>query len=450
MRAACAWGVMLCLSVCVGCGPPPPPPNIVLYVVDTLRADALAPYGNPVVSTPAVARLAREGVLFERAYAHSSWTRPSITSILTGQLPDIHGVELREQSAPESLYIVAEALSAAGYATGAIVTNPNVGSFFGFDQGYDDFVELFARHEGGVVQSASHRARSDKATEQAIAWIDSVQAPFFLYVLTSDPHSPYDPPPGFDDNLAGADPRPKGAAYKPLFDVEQKRSKYYGEVEFNDASFGRLLEYLRESGRDDQTLVVFTADHGEEFGEHGHRWHGKTLFDEQLRVPLVIRRPGEPEPGRRVSTPVGLVDVHATLLDAAGLSVSEGSQGQTLPPAQSSSPPPVYASLQLDDYSAEMVLAYPWKWISSHSQPKREKRELGGLFNLESDPFEATDRRSDYPDVAAELRDQIERRERAAGAGAASLGDLVDERELPPDVREGLEVLGYLEPEEER
>lgn len=442
----------------LGCGGSKPRPNILLYVVDTLRADSLEPYGNRVVATPAVSRLAREGVLYETVYAHSSWTRPSITSILTGALPSAHRVEGRSDSAPPSLRLISEALSEVGYTTGAIVTNPNVGSFFGFDQGYESFVELFTSRGETVVQSSSPRARSDTVTDRAIEWIDGAKKPFFLFLLTTDPHGPYEPPPGFDHFDARSDPTPKGPRYKPRYRpmiedgfrpwryAEADRSKYYGEVAFNDASFGRLLDHLRETGLYDETWIVFCSDHGEEFGEHGHRKHGRTLFEEQVRVPLVIRRPGEPEPGRRVATPVQLVDIHPTLLAAAGLSPPDDLPGIVLPQAAAGARP-IYARLALDGYSSEMVVAPPWKWIASHAQPTLDRRELGGLFQLEDDPFEATDLQAKRPDLVAQLRGALSDRgpggKRERGPGDA-------DRELPTEVREALEVLGYLEPQDAR
>lgn len=440
-RAAAVSLALLCVPGWIGCKPPARP-NVLVYVVDTLRADGLEPYDSRVL-TPAAARLAREGVLYERAYAHSSWTRPSITSILTGQRPDEHAVETRTSIASPSLRFLSEAFSESGYATAAIITNPNVGAFFGFDQGYDDFIELFAGHQkAGVVQPGKARARSDEVTERAIEWIDGAPRPFFLFVLASDPHSPYEPPASFDCP-ASRGPAPRGPRYLGWGNVEEQRSRYQCEIAFNDASFGRLLDHIREAGLYDETVVVLSSDHGEEFGDHGHRWHGKTLFEEQVRVPLIIRRPREPQPGRRVETPVQLVDLHPTLLEAAGIPRTSALPGRTLPPDPGAEAPPIYARLELDGYSTEMLFAHPWKWIVSHAQPRREKRELGGLFNLEADPFEATDERNDRPEVAARLRSLLE--SQRATEPETSAAATAEPEALPANVREALEVLGYLD-----
>ena len=450
MRAAGAIGIAIGGLACDG--GPQDPPNVVLYVVDTLRADALEPYGNPVVETPSVARFAREAALYERAYAHSSWTRPSIASILTGELPHAHAVEGRDDHAGPSLRFLAEALGEAGYQTGAVVTNPNVGAFFGFDQGFADFFELFVsheEHEEGVVPTDSPRSRSDEVTRKAIEWLSDVEPPFFLFVLTSDPHTPYRPPEGFDRFDARRDPRPKGSAYQRLPGVERQRSLYYGEVAYNDRSFGELLDFLRSEGLYDDSLVVFTADHGEEFGEHGHRWHGKGLFEEQVRVPLVIRRPRELEPGRRVPVAVRLIDVYPTVLDAVGLPGAPGLAGRILPPDSSALELPVYARLRVDGYRTEMLIDGSWKLIESHAQPEKEKRELGGLFDLGADPSESVDRSHAERERMESLRAHLA----SMGPSEVLAHDEAvrspePQRELPTDVREALEILGYLEPRE--
>jgi arylsulfatase A-like enzyme len=427
-----------------GCGGQSPPPNILLYVVDTLRADSLAPYGNPVVETPAASRLAREGVLYERAYAHSAWTRPSIASLLTGRLPDEHRVESRDQRAGSELRLLSEALAEAGYTTGAIVTNPNVGAVFGFDQGYQDFIELFTRTGTKTVSSGAARARSDVVTDRALAWIDTAPEPFFLFVLTTDPHSPYAPPKRFDRYARRRDPRPRGASYRANRRVERQRTLYYGEVAFNDHSLGRLLRGLGPE-RLERTVVILTSDHGEEFGDHGYRWHGRTLFEEIVRVPLIVRRPGEEQPGRRISQPVQLIDLHPTLLHLAGLPVPGDLPGIVLPPEEGAAPRSVFARLELDGYISRMLLAPPWKWIETSEQPRRERRRLTGLFDLDADPFESDDRASERPELVGTMRRVLEGRARHSAQRPAGSAEEISPGALPDDVRSALEVLGYLE-----
>ena len=267
----------LLLSSCGdGRGPSPDSkPNIVVFVTDTLRADALAVYGNSAVASPSLTKLAERGVVYERATSSSPWTRPAVASILSGLYPDVHGVQSREDALPEDIALLPELLRGAGYATAAITANPNVGSFFGFDRGFDRYIELYQRKRAGYVRSGELVATAADAVEAALEWIAGADRPFFLFVLTIDPHVPYAPPERFDryaEEYAG----PVRGTNRWLRDKEldeagrqRLRSLYWGEVTFNDASLASLLEGLSDFGLDESTIVVFTADHGEEFWEHG-------------------------------------------------------------------------------------------------------------------------------------------------------------------------------------
>lgn len=173
-------------------------PNVLLYVVDTIRADSLKCYGNTVVHTPAIDAPAREGTLFETAVAPSSWTRASVGSLLTGLYPDVHGAEGRDDSLPEGVVSLSELFSERGYATAAVVANPNVGSFYGFDQGFRSYVQLYKRRDKGHIDSRENIVPSDQVNDYLMKWLDQVDCPFFLFVMTIDPHYPYAPPQAFD------------------------------------------------------------------------------------------------------------------------------------------------------------------------------------------------------------------------------------------------------------
>jgi arylsulfatase A-like enzyme len=284
---ALALGAAVLAGLAAGCAPAPrePQPNILLYVVDTLRADALAPYGNPLVETPAAARLAAEGTLYERAHAHTSWTRASAATLLSGLGAAAHGAEGRDDALPAGIPLVSEALRAAGYATAAVVANPNVGSVFGFDRGFDEFIELYQRREKGYVAVDELRTSADEVTRRAVEWLDRAGRPFFLVVLTIDPHSPYRPPARHDRYGRGIASRVTGSSadlhrtdLSPA-DRQRLHSLYLGEVAANDEALGGLLARLEAVGELDSTAVILTSDHGEEFWEHGGRGHGHTLYD---------------------------------------------------------------------------------------------------------------------------------------------------------------------------
>lgn len=414
-------------------------PNVLIYLIDTLRADSLEPYGNAIVDTPAIQRFADEGVLFERAHAHSAWTRPSIASILTGLAPDAHGIATRHDHAAARLRMLAEVLKEHGYTTGAIITNPNVGSYFGFDQGYDEFIELYQETGGADVEQKGDRAPSDEVTRRAIEWMRDAQRPFFLFIVTIDPHWPYTPPSRFD-RYRGVN-APAKPATRSQRKMERKRGRYFGEIAFNDDSFGRLIDHMRESGAYDESLIVFTSDHGEAFGEHGSESHGKTLFAEAVRVPLVIRRPNEKQAGRRVEHPVQLIDVFPTVLDVIGLPPPPSGEGRPLLGDTEPTPREIYALLDLDGYSGEMIVRPPWKLISPNT------KMTGGLFDLDRDPRELRDLRGDEPELVIDLLGRLE--ERFAESRRSGEAEPASEREpadLPSDVRDALQALGYLEP----
>ena len=169
-------------AAAIGCSETPAPvtttepckrPNVVLYIMDTLRADDLGRYSEAAIETPAADRLAREGALFETVYAPSSWTRASIGSIMTGLYPDVHGAQGRNDALPAHLTTLAESFQQHGYETGAVVANPNIGAFYGFDQGYDDFLQLFERRDVGMIGSHEALVPSNQVTDHVLEWIDS-------------------------------------------------------------------------------------------------------------------------------------------------------------------------------------------------------------------------------------------------------------------------------------
>lgn len=441
------------LALGAACGSPEPEtsPNVLFYVVDTLRADELGAYGNPVVQTPALDRFADEGTLFERVYAPSSWTRTSVASILTGMEPDVHGVEERDDALSPDLTLLPEVLAEHGYTTAAMVANPNIGSFFGFDRGFGTFVELYWRGHAGRVGSSELITGSSELTDRAAAWLADAPRPFFLFVFSIDPHWPYDPPARFDrygGDYAGSVEDGGPSVLRDDLDAADRarvRSLYDGEVSENDESFGRLLDRLRALGLDDDTLVVFTSDHGEEFWDHGGRWHGTTLFEESVRVPLVVRGPGVAA-GRRSAPAVGLVDLAPSVLERLGLPIPDGLQGRPVlggRPTHGSRA--LFARLNLDGHSLRAVVQPPWKLV----RDLQSGRQL--LFQLERDPAErASEDDARARRVAAMDTLLIER----AAANHALRSRLlagheerrkVDEADLPEEDRNALEALGYLD-----
>jgi arylsulfatase A-like enzyme len=321
------WLSLARLTVPAAATPPSRPPlaatsrpNVVLYVVDTQRADYLGAYGHAAPTSPRLDAFARDSVLFEDAWAQASWTRSAMASVLTGLHVQGHGVDREDRVLSASAHTLAEALRAGGYRTGAFVANHLLGGRFGFDQGFDAW---------NPVTPSLYGAPAADLVRAALGWVDSGPRPFFLYVHTMEPHAPYTPseedlrPFAAEGYRGPTDTRallrlgqlgtldPAGLAFL--------RSRYQGEVRQNDRAFGGLLDGLRSRGLTEATAVVFTADHGEEFLEHGGTEHAKTLYQELVRVPLVVRVPAAPRRGARERAPAQQIDLMPTILGLAGL-----------------------------------------------------------------------------------------------------------------------------------
>jgi arylsulfatase A-like enzyme len=293
---------------------------VILYLVDALRADHLPLYGYARDTAPNLSRFAEDAVVFEQAIASSSWTKPSLASVFTSLRPRDHGCLQFYAPLDASNVTLAERLRAAGYTTGAVMANPIlVSPVMGFAQGFSWFAAarspLLAR---GVV-------------DDALSFLDRSRGlPLFLYVHTMDNHDPYAAPRPFD-RLFPPERTPRGAhGGGESADLDRIVAQYDGEIAYGDQEFGRLLRELKRRGLYDDALIVFLADHGEEFRERGNLGHGRTLFDELLRVPLVVKYPGGRHAGRRVGRQVQLLDLVPTILESQGLPLPEGIAGRPL------------------------------------------------------------------------------------------------------------------------
>ena len=345
MRALGRWVVpsalALALSACAES--PPERPNVVLFVLDTVRSDALSANGHPHPLTPTIDRLAAEGANFTSAYAHSSWTKPSIATLFTGTFPDRHKVRsssieidgrLVAQKLGPRLHTMAERFLEAGYATAGFVNQVHLRPKFGFHQGFE--------HYDWTTGKAAHEVNDALAL-----WLEIAPArPLFIYIHYLDPHWPYwERVEGLREALGhlGVHPEPprRGnqvdswlAAGLAPGSIDGLRARYDHGVASTDVAMGQALEMLRAAGVLDDAVVAVTSDHGEGFLEHGKLQHGYAPYEEVLRVPLVIRPPERLDIAPVVvDKPVGLVDVLPTLLDLAGLPPTrEGDRGRSLVP----------------------------------------------------------------------------------------------------------------------
>ncbi len=386
-----AWGAPTVV------GPDAGAPLIILYVVDTLRADHTGPYGYHRDTTPILDELAREGVVFEQMVAQSSWTKPSMASVMTSLLPAGHGAVRRLEYLSASHLTLAERLDESGWATGAVVANAVLyARRAGFDQGF----EYFAGLHGPKVRR-SHRVPAAAVVDAALEWLDARRGlPTFLWMHTMDPHTPYTPPSPFDQRFGGDSP-PGGGKAPPGLDAKRSGErrvwidKYDGEIAYGDQELGRFLQALRERGLYDRATILFLSDHGEEFYDHGGVRHGFTLHEELIRVPLVVKLPGGAHAGRRIAQQVQTIDVVPTVLDAAGVAPTGEIAGRALQRVLAGDEAPVPALVETQHWEATAlgVRTETEKYIRRFGP---EDAEL--LFDLVQDPAERTNRAADHPD----------------------------------------------------
>lgn len=421
--------------------PPDRRPNVVVYLVDALRVDRLGPYGCERALSPCLDAVAAEGITFTDMTAQSSWTKAAVASIFTGIWPRAHGVNGPDDRLPDGLTTLPEHLHRAGYRTGAVVANAYVGRPFGFARGFDhfEFLEL-------------GRSRSHTVGDRVEVWLDDLPDdgnPFFLYVHTIDPHAPYAPPepfssvfaPDVEDSSVGSVEAVRGlvlGTVEPSVGLgHDLRQLYDAEVAANDASFGRLLDYLEAMGELDETVVIFTSDHGEAFGEHGSWTHGLDLYNEVLSVPLVVRLPGGADGGRRIGNPVQHIDLLPTILERCGVGGWDELPGRPLLIGGAAiEPAPDRAVLAYLDFWGKhgaAVFRDGWKLIEPLSTDFGSSAEL---YRHDLDPGETLDVLAESPVRAGWLGARL-------GADLRRRGES-QTTHVAPEVREQLEALGYM------
>lgn len=372
--------------------PSTPPKNVVLVLIDTMRADHLQPYNTATrVQTPAVAALAAQGTVFEAAQAPENWTKPSVASVLTGLYPASHGTKTGDAKLSDKAVLLGEVLKDAGYQTASFLANGYVSDKFGFNQGWDSYTNYIREKRS---------SNADNVYRDAAKWVEEhKKQPFFAYIQTIDPHVPYDPP---QELISLYHPEPYAGPINPRSTADQLgkaklvppklslndadraylEALYDGEVTYHDTYLGGFIDRLKRLGLYDNTLIVVTADHGEEFYDHQSYGHGHSLYQELIRVPWVLRYPGAPP--RRISGTVGTVDIAPTVLSSVGVPVPPVMEGvDRLPQILGASTPALSAAVSdfLDDRRA--LRAGRWKLVLRGLTPT--------LFDLERDPEELTE-----------------------------------------------------------
>jgi len=301
-------------------------PNVLIYLVDTLRADHLGVYGYRRKTSPNIDAFARDSVVFTNAIAQSGWTKTSTASILTGLVPFHHGALDRDDALPAAILTLPLMLRDAGYSRYAAVANGNVAPEFGFGRGFEPYEYLNGKEENSGAVAGT-------VVDTFARWLDrrKTAAPFFAYLHTIDPHDPYAAPPPYAEQFRADIKTTLHVALeseiaallktRPDLTMDGVRSdliaKYDAEIVYNDAMFGRAVADLKRRGLYDSALIIFTSDHGEEFLDHGHWGHGHSLYHELIHVPLIVKFPHGRDAGRVISANVQHADIVPTVLGAA-------------------------------------------------------------------------------------------------------------------------------------
>ncbi len=364
----------------VGSGPGP----FVLISIDTLRADHLPAYGYRGVATPAIDALVSDGVLFERAYAHTPQTLPSHTSILSGQLPFEHGVRDNVGfTVKTGQRLLAELFREHGYATGGFASAFVLRKESGIGQGFDVYdAEMPPTSPNASVGMV--RRDGAKTLELAEQWLAKQASPrFFLFVHFYEPHRPYRPP----------------ARYA------QYPNPYDGTIAYADELVGRLVADLKQRGLYDGATIALLSDHGEGLGDHGEQEHGVFLYDETIHVPFIVKRAGERDAGKRVKSPIEHIDLLPTLLDLAGLRAPGGLRGKSLRAAMDASDPSL---ADRGIYSETLYPLYHFGWSPLYALTDPRYRFImaprSELYDLVHDRAERRNLEAERPRTGASMQ----------------------------------------------
>ncbi|MET0555230.1 MAG: sulfatase [Vicinamibacteria bacterium] len=399
-------------------------PNVVVILVDTLRADHLPAYGYARDTAPFLQTLAAEGVVFENAWSTSSWTAPATASLFTSLHPQQHGVvhgldrnttdgRRLVNRIPAAVETLAEMFKDAGYLTLGVSDNAHVSRETGFDQGFDEFESAT-----GATAERLHKWVRDHRPRMA-------KQPYFLYVHYVEPHEPYLPrEPWYSQYARDGRAHPTHAKFVDAYD---------SEIRSLDDGLGRLY---RACGWSEDTVVIVTSDHGEEFGDHGGGGHAHSLYSEVLRVPLVVHGVPGAVP-HRVDEPVSLIDVMPTLRELIGRPADARAEGLSLlgllRGGGQGFDRPLFAHLVQFETGRIWEATIEGEWKRLRLRPGAPQ-----LYNLADDPQEAHDLSETLPSVAAAL----DRRGSALAARMPVLPAAVDTA-VSPQTAESLRALGY-------
>jgi len=380
--------------------------NILLIGVDTLRRDALGIYGGRTEVTPRIDSLAANSVIFDNAWSQAPYTGPSFASMLTGKFPSGNSPTLARLHLPAQVETIAERLLPEGFATQMVCGNPYMGTLrSGFYQGFE-----------GLWYTPN--APPDKSVEAAKNFIDlNDNRDWFLFLHFIDPHGPYDPPESLIEKLCGRNYAGKylesfsetrdwriTSSIPPETDVTRAHELYEAEVADVDAAVGDLFDFLNRNNLLENTLVIFAADHGEEFYEHKRYGHGQSLYDEMVHLSLMVWGDGF-APGTRMGTPVANIDIVPTILKFAEIAVPEDLPGIPLQDSileNNINTRIIFGEGNLrQSFPHKFAVEMPWKAIVNYFTGETQ------LYNLQDDPGETANLIAIHPEIAERLKDAM-------------------------------------------
>lgn len=388
-------------------------PNIILVLVDALRADHVGAYGYERNTTPVLDRFARENVLFTRTVSASNWTPVSIASMFTGLYATSHSMvpPTRDADTAHLLSVrlnqkfdtLAEILKRGGYKTAAVITNPWLKTEFGYAQGF----ELYTYINSGMAQGSANTV-TESAT-RILAKLQKKKTPFFLYLHYMDPHSPYEPLPRY--NRLFREPLRNG---RYSAGNEKELGLYDGEIRFADKKIGEFFEELRRRNLYKDAFIIVTADHGEQFRERGHQGHGDRLYAEETHIPLIMKSGESPH---KVRETVSNIDIYPTIIDAAHIAMPSDTLAVSLRDKRRIRKRSGVISESFQKYYHKaFVTGEGKKIIMDFGSPYRPENQdfertmaaarVEGLFDLDRDPLEQAPLRDER--LANELRKELE------------------------------------------
>jgi len=410
--------------------------NVVVIVIDALRADHLGHMGYGRNTSPVIDGIAKGSVEFMNAYSQESYTTPSVATIFSSDYPQGHGaLNLGEFSTLSDNYTtLAEALKEDGYRTAAFVFNPSLHERHNLDQGFD----LYDDNDEGLVgdDDTERYETASKIEKGAYEWMDGGDGRFFMYLHYRDVHFPYLPPAPYDGIFED-----EGLALGYPAYQRKQISSYDGEIAYTDHMIGRIIKGIQERAGG-ETVFIITSDHGEEFLDHGGWYHVRTLYEEQLRVPLIIHYPGR-DMGERVYMPVELVDLAPTILGIVGIErprtfrgldmLDEGYDKKRIIAGGRAGRATIiedgikYYRYRLQDLKKEEALGFDLSGISFTEE----------VYDLRKDPYELDESGNDMPATRVELRN-------IADAVSGMEGFSSGETDLPDEVKARLKDIGYI------